>query len=108
MEDAQDLVELERLMREEGLSAHTASTRLRKSGATGRAQSTLFHHAKKIEMRIAAEEAPSPEEWVSAIKEGRTLLIEEGSTDMVRDALRAAGIRWTELPRKAFRFTRAE
>lgn len=104
MGQAEDKVELERLMREEGLTAWVASTQLRNSGRTDRSQSTLFHHAKRIEAKIAAEEAPPTDEWVSAIEDGQALLIEEGSADLVRRALKAAGIEWTESSRKAFRY----
>lgn len=98
------LEEIERVIRDEGLSAWGASGRIFDSGVSPRTRSTLYYHARKIFALVASETDPEVRAAVQRLLAGEDVLVKKALARDVALVLKRYGHEWYQHPRAAVLF----
>lgn len=99
-----DLEEIERVIRDEGLSAWVAAGRIFDMGESHRSRSTLYYHARKIFARVESETDPEVRAAVRHLLEGEDVLVKKALVPDVALVLKRYGHEWYQHPRAAVLF----
>ncbi len=102
------LEELERLIRDEGMTPWVASKEVVRRGLTRRCQSTLFYHARKVGARIIAEMALDFEDMVRCVEAGGDVLVPVALATSFAAGLEDAGITYVKQAHQAVQFRGAQ